>query len=426
MTFPKFFAARQRFDATCLDDPQGSVRAAVRSLDLTQRVRPGATVAITAGSRGITKIVDVLRACVDCLRDEFRAEPFLIPAMGSHGGATADSQQAVLTGYGITAEACGCPIRSSLDTVIVDRTSDGVPVHLDRHAWEADHILLVNRIKPHTDFHGPIQSGLVKMMLLGLGKYNGARIYHRAIQDLGFPHVTQSVGRRLLEGPRVLGGIALIENAHKQLANIEGVAAQDIFEREPALLREATQRMAQLPVPEADLLLIDRIGKNVSGTGMDTNVVGRKWHDHGAAEDEWPKINKIAVRGLTPETHGNATGIGIAEFCLQRVVQRMDRRATAINCLTSGHVTAGMLPLCFDTDQQLLEAALQTIGMRDPEQARVLWIHDTNELQTLACSQAYWDHVASREDVEIRSPCQALPIDAAGMLSELRTWLATL
>ncbi|HEY2839374.1 MAG TPA: lactate racemase domain-containing protein, partial [Pirellulales bacterium] len=307
--YPKLFRLRQKFEAPRVVDIAGTVRSELSRLSLSQRVKPGQSVAITAGSRGIANISTVIKAAVEHFQS-LGAKPFIVPAMGSHGGGTAAAQRGIIEGYGITEEFCGCPIRSSMETVIVCQTDEGFPVHFDKHAFGADHVLVVGRVKPHTDFVGEIESGLMKMMLIGLGKHEGAKIYHRAIQNYSFGQILRSVGSRVLEHCRIVAGLAIIENAYDETAKIAAVGSHEFEPREKELLVLARQWLARLPFRVADILFIDEIGKNISGAGMDTNVVGRKFQMHAPAPDEYPKVKRIAVRGLTPETHGNASGIG--------------------------------------------------------------------------------------------------------------------
>jgi hypothetical protein len=293
-------------------------------------------------------------------------------------------------------------------------------VHFDRHAFEADHVVVCGRVKPHTGFVGDVESGLMKMMLIGLGKHHGATIYHRAIRDFSFGQIVRSVAREVLSKCRIVAGVAIVENGYDETAEIAAVAPHEFESRERQLLLHARQWMPRLPFRDAHLLLIDEIGKNVSGTGMDTNVVGRKYFDHYPREDEYPKIRHIIVRGLTSQTHGNATGIGMAEFCLSRVIQEMDAHITRMNSLTGGHATAAMLPLDYASDREVLEAALPLIGLTEPQNARLMWIRNTLEVAELACSMAYWGEAQSRDDLEILAgPCP-LPIDAHGMLPDVQ------
>jgi hypothetical protein len=342
--YPQLFRLRQQFEGPVVDDVAGEVEQQLASLALAEKIQPGQSVAITAGSRGIANIQIIIRGICQHLK-ALGAEPFIVPAMGSHGGGTAAGQQQIIESYGITEEFCGCPIRASMETVVVCRVEEGFPVHFDQLASEADHVFVCGRVKPHTGFHGDIESGLMKMMLIGLGKHAGALIYHRAIMNYSFGQIVRSVAREVLAKCRIVGGLAIVENAYDETAKLAGVAPENFEEEEKGLLVLAKQWMPRLPFDQVDVLTIDEIGKNISGSGLDTNVVGRKYLDHRAADEEYPKVKKIIVRGLTAETHGNAAGIGLAEFCLSRVVEQMNVQATRVNCLTGGHPTGAMIPL---------------------------------------------------------------------------------
>lgn len=400
MQFPQVFRLRQRFTGPVESDVPGAVRRELAKLPLAERVRPGERVAITAGSRGIANIAIILREAVRFFR-ELGASPYLVPAMGSHGGANVAGQLEVLRTFGITAEFCECPILASMETVVVCQSPEGVDVHFDRHAFEADHVLVCGRIKAHTDFTGEIQSGLMKMMLIGLGKHRGASIYHRAFQDYSFDQIARSVSATVIDQCRILGALAILENGYEQTALLEAVPAMQIGSREPQLLQLANQWLARLPFQRIDVLVVDEIGKNLSGTGLDTNVVGRKINEHEAQEDEWPKIKKIVVRSLTHETHGNATGIGIADFTTQRVIDQMDYAAMRVNCVTSGRTAVGMIPLHYPTDREAIQAALSTVGLVPPERSRLVHIPNTLHLQEMDCSIAFWDEVRNRPELEI-------------------------
>jgi hypothetical protein len=419
---PQFFRVRQLFHAPRLDDIPGEVQAQLTKLDLGRRIKPGQSVAVTAGSRGIANIHVITRAVVRHLLG-LGAKPFIVPSMGSHAGGTAEGQRALIEAYGVTEEYCGCPIRSSMETVVVCDTAEGFPVHFDKHAYGADHVVVVGRVKPHTNFVGDIESGLMKMMLIGLGKHEGAKIYHRAIMDYSFGQIVRSVGREVLERCRIAAGVGIVENGYDETALIEAVAPAEFEEREKLLLRQAKQLMPKLPFERVDILIIDEIGKNISGSGMDTNVVGRKYNDHAATETETPKIKRIFVRGLTHETHGNATGIGMSEFCLTRVVEAMDRKITTINCLTGGHATAAMVPIHFDTDAEVLDAALDNIGLTTPAQAKMLWAQNTLQVGTIECSAAYLNEARERKDLEIASDLRPLPMGTGGMLPDFAGWV---
>jgi hypothetical protein len=303
-----------------------------------------------------------------------------------------------------------------METVEVCRTAEGFPVRFDRHAFEADHVLVAGRVKPHTDFAGQIESGLMKMMLIGLGNHDGAKIYHRAIQDYNFDQIVHSVAERVLAECRIVAGLAIVENGYDETARIEAIEPGAIVAREKELLVEAKRLLPRLPFPRVDLLVIDRIGKDISGTGMDTNVVGRKFNEHEALEHEWPKVRRIAVRDLSPGARGNATGIGVAEFCTARLVAATDWRKTRLNCITSGRIAVGMAPFDYATDEAMIVAALGTVGLVEPADARLLWIRDTLRVEQVECSSAYWGEAHGRDDLEVLSEPRPLPFDAAGDL----------
>lgn len=413
--FPLVFRVRQKFERPRVADIPATVEQQLARLRLGEKIGRGQRVAVTAGSRGIANIHLVTKAVVEHLQ-RLGAEPFIVPAMGSHGGGTAEGQRAIVEGYGMTEAFLGCPIRATMETVVVCRTAEGVPVHFDRFAYEADHVLVCGRIKPHTNFVGDIESGLMKMMLIGLGKHEGAKIYHRAIIDYSFGQIVRSVAQQVLERCRIVAGVGIVENGYDETAEIAAVAPQDFEVREKELLQLARRWMPKLPFDLVDVLVVDQIGKNISGAGLDTNVVGRKFNDHKAADDEYPKVKRIVVRGLTEETHGNAAGIGMAEFCTTRAVEQADWKITKINCLTGGHPTGAAIPAHYETDREVLAHALSTVGLVEPPEARVLWIRDTLHLAEVECSAAYLSQARERADLEILTPLRPLPFDAEGNL----------
>jgi hypothetical protein len=384
---------RQEFERPRVENVAAAVRAALERLDLGKTIRPGHTVALTAGSRGIANIALVLKATASFLKD-LGARPFLVPAMGSHGGGTAEGQRQVIESYGITEAFVGAPIRASMEVVPLGTTAEGFPVVLDKHAAGADHIGVVGRVKPHTGYHGPVESGLLKMMMIGLGKHAGALAYHRILLEKPYDLVVRSVSRTVRAKAPIAFGLAVVENAYDETALVEGVRPAEFEPREEELLGLARRWLARLPWARADLLIVDEIGKNISGSGMDTNVVGRKraFRQQPAAAGQ-PEMRLIFVRGLTDKTHGNATGIGLADFTTTRLVRAMNYRATVINCLTAGYPEGASLPVHFDTDREVLDAALAIIGTRAAVDARVMRIRNTLDL----------------EQVEVSEPCLAEP-----------------
>ena len=413
--YPQMFRVRQQFEAQRVDNIPATVEAELRRLNLSQKIKRDSNVAVTAGSRGIANIHIVIKGVVDHLK-ALGAKPFIVPAMGSHGGGTAEGQRAIVEGYGMTEAFLGCPIRATMETVIVCETPEGIPVHFDRFAYEADHVVVVGRVKPHTNFVGDIESGLMKMMLIGLGKHAGAKIYHRAITDFSFTQILKSVAGQVLARCRIAAGVGIVENGYDETAKIQAVAPEEFEPREKELLVLAKKWMPKLPFDRADILIVDQIGKNISGAGLDSNVVGRKFIDHRAADHEWPKIKKIWVRGLTEETHGNAAGVGMAEFCSQKVVEQIDQKITKINCITGGHSTGAMLPVSYETEREVYDTALQSIGMVTPPRAKVQWIRNTLHVAEVECSTPYWEEAQSRKDLEILTDPREVEFDVHGNL----------
>ena len=418
MNLPQAYRIRQHFPATRLKDVGAAVTAALSKLNLGEVIKPGDSVAVPVGSRGIANIALIIKSTVDYLKS-LGAEPFIVPAMGSHGGGTAEGQAQVIASYGVTEAAMGVEIRSSMETVIVDQTPHGIPVHFDKNAYAADHVLVCGRVKPHTRFVGDIESGLHKMMLIGLGKHAGAKIYHRAIEDHSFEEIIKAVAASVLKKCSVIGGLAIVENSYDETGMIEAVAPENFYEREKELLEIARQWLPRLPFPKIDLLIVDRIGKNISGSGMDACVVGRKFNDHAATERDVVACKRIMIRGLTEETHGNACGIGLAEFTNERTVAGVDWQSTRINTITGSHPTAGMVPLVYPNDREAIEAALQTVGLVEPETSGIVQIYDTLELSEVVVSETYLEEINSRDDLDIISGPFDLPFDAEGNLASV-------
>ena len=308
-----------------------------------------------------------------------------------------------------------------METEIVGYTNSGLPIHFDVHALQTQRLILINRVKPHTNFSGRYQSGLLKMMMIGLGKRNGAEVYHRATHTFSFDRLIEEIVPKLLQVRPVSIGLAVIENALEQTYSVEAVEAEQLLQREPELLEKAGSLMPRLPFDQADLLIIDQIGKNISGTGMDTNIIGRKQNDKVAGEDEYPKLRHIYVRGLTDATHGNAAGIGLAEFCRSQILEQIDYEATRINSLTAGHVVAAAIPMHFDSDRQVLEAAAMQAGLATIEQLKWMWIKDTLHLTDVLCSEAFYEDAIRREDLDLLGEPEAIQFDEQGQLIEMFT-----
>ncbi|RMF93461.1 MAG: [Fe-S]-binding protein [Nitrospinota bacterium] len=414
MLFPKMLRIKQKFPAPVVSDIPGTVKQELARINLPSRIRPGDSVALTAGSRGIANIATVMKATAEFLLD-MGAKPFIIPAMGSHGGGTAEGQLDVLRHYGITEQTMGVPLRATMEVVQIGETPDHIPVFLDKYASEADHIGVINRIKPHTDFNGEIESGLFKMMAIGLGKHHGAIHYHKANIEYGYYHVILTVGREVLKQAPVAFGLGILENGYDETAKIVAVLPEEMEAVEKALQAEAKRLLARLPFEFAHLLIVDEMGKNISGTGMDTNVIGRIMN-LTEKPPEKPRIIRIYVRDLTPETYGNATGVGLADFVSQRLAEKIDRKPTYINCLTGVSPESARIPMILETDREALEAALSTVGMVKPEESKILWIKNTLVLGELEVSEAYLEEVQAREDLEIVREPTALEFDQSGNL----------
>ncbi len=420
MSYPEMYAIRQRFAREREADVCSAVRRELHRVLRPQSIRRAESVAITAGSRGIRQIDAILRAAVDTMR-ELGAQPFIFPAMGSHGGASAEGQASVLAHYGITEATMGCPILSSMETVQIAASAQGFPIFIDKHAFNADHVLVVNRVKAHTEFKGEIESGLVKMMLIGMGKQEGARIYHRAFADYGFGRLAESLAPVVVEKAKVLCGLAIVENAYDETALIQGLAPEEIVASEQGLLRKAKELAPKLPFDEVDVLIVDAMGKDISGSGMDTNVLGR-FYNIVASEPRKPRIKRIYVRELTEDSLGNATGIGLADYAHRRLIDRIDPRATSINCLIAGNPEKGRVPIACESDREGLDFALGTIGLTPPQEARVIRIHDTLHLTRVDISNSLFREAQGRSDLEtLAGPLPLLPdggSDLAPMIPE--------
>jgi len=412
--YPEFFPVRQNFEQHALADIPAAINATVQQSPMVQ-IQAGQRVAIAVGSRGIANLKAIVASVIQQVSDR-GGQPVIVPAMGSHGGATADGQAAVLASYGITADQMGCPVEASMETVLIGTTSDGLDVHFDRVASEADHVVVVNRIKPHTRLAGRYESGLIKMLMIGLGKHRGAYLYHQVFPE--YDHrlelLAPEIVSMILESVSIIAGIAIVEDAYENTSHIEAVASADFLRREPELLELARSRMPRLPFDHADLLIVDQIGKEISGCGMDTNVIGRKTNDRSAAPDELPKIRQIYVRSLTEKTAGNGCGVGIAEYGHRKMVNAINEEVTRINCVTSAHVTAGAIPITFDSDREVLDAVVSQIPADRRSELNWLWIRDTLQLSEIACSRSYWEVASERSDLELLAEPAPLRFDSSG------------
>lgn len=420
MELPLVANVKQTVSAPWIEDLEVEVGRRISSLIQKNRQGiEGKNIAITAGSRGIDRIPIILGTIVHHLKSA-GARPFLIPAMGSHGGADAGGQKEVLASIGVTEEAVGAPVISSLDTVQVGVTPSGIPVFADKLAARADGVILVNRIKPHTEFKGEIESGLIKMAAIGLGKYRGATVIHNFALRRGYERaITEAAGVVLAKLP-VLFGLAVIENCYDRVAVVEAVPKQDMFEQEKKLLLKARSLMMSLPFKNIDVLVVDEIGKNISGTGMDTNIIGRVMV-YGQKEPEIPDIIRIVALDFTPGAHGNATGIGLADFTTEKLIGKIDRESTVVNCIAACTPEKARLPIALTTDLEAVQCALRTVGLESTVDARLVHIKNTLDLRIMEVSEALLPEVHGNNRLSVLEKPRPLAFTGEGGLLPVST-----
>lgn len=406
----------QRHDALRLENPAARVREETARLLSQAALPPGARVAITAGSRGIRDIADIYRVIVSAVR-EAECEPFLFSSMGSHGRGTAEGQREVLESLGVTEEFVGAPVICSERVRLVGETQGplpGLPVYVAEEAAEADAVLPVNRVKPHTSFHGPQESGLMKMLAVGAGRAEGASMVHR----LGWENMVdaiRSIGSVVLERLPVVGGIAVVQNGREEPAVVRGVAAEKMPEEEAGLLELARGYLPRLPADDLDVLIVREMGKDYSGTGMDTNVIGRLRLE-GLPEPDSPQIRYLGVLDLSEASHGNATGVGLADFTTRRLAREIDPEATYLNCLTSGGPIRAAVPMTLEDDRTLLDAVWKALKPLRDSEVRMMVIEDTLHLERLWVSEALLREVSALEDVDVAGELNPLQFDELGRM----------
>lgn len=413
MNMEKLLPVRQRLPNRKLNDIPGAVHRELTSCAFASPLKPGSRIAIGVGSRGISNLAEIVRSVVDFFRAS-AVDPFLFPAMGSHGAATAAGQAMVLAHYGIDEASMGCPVVSSFDVVSLGRTREGIETFAGKDAWESDGIFLINRVKWHTSFAGSIESGVSKMIALGLGKIEGARTCHGHARSLGMEAVIRSVTAHLLASGKILGGLAVLEDAHHNTGQITALPADGLIEREAELLRLAKSWMARIPVPSLDILIVDEIGKNISGTGMDFKVVNRGAHGQYNPWPDTPQVQRIFIRSLSDLSYGNAVGIGLADVIHDRVLEKVDVNAGRINAMTSGSLAAVRTPLHFPSDRDCIELLMATVGKFDAAEITMGWIRNTLELEKLALSQNLAEEIGKNPMLEIAGPPFDLEFDAQG------------
>ncbi|GBD35998.1 hypothetical protein HRbin36_01115 [bacterium HR36] len=421
-SFPPVYRLVQHWEQPEIGDVAGAVREAILSSRLRYRLHPGARVALAVGSRGIHRIAEMVASAVNTLR-ELGAQPFIVAAMGSHGGATPQGQRELLASYGVTESAMGVPIRTEMEVVEIGRNSWGEPVYWDRNAYQADAVVTLSRIKPHTDFRGRYESGVVKMLVVGLGKRLGAETHHkygvRGLRDL----IPESA-KVILGRTRFALGLAILENAREHTARVVALEPEEVLEREPVLLEEARRLMPRIPFAQLDLLIVGELGKNYSGTGMDVNVLGRQLVE-GERDTLDPTITRICVLDISPESHGNAVGVGLADLTTQRLLEKMDQRVTEVNALTSCFLLRTKIPHALPNDRECLLMGLRTCWQPQLERVRLAIIPNTLQLQTLYITAPLAEEARRRVQthdlpdgvrLEVADTPIPLPFDADGNL----------
>jgi hypothetical protein len=408
---PGMIQVLQAFERPRIVDVEVELIRKLRASGVLAQVKPGQKIAVTAGSRGIASLPLMLKALVSEIK-QVGGAPFLFPAMGSHGGATAEGQRDMLIGMGITEECVGAPIRSTMETVEIGRSDNGFPVHLDAFAHQADGIVVVNRIKPHVGFRGKCESGLMKMIVIGMGKQKGADICH----ELGFGKMAEnilSMGCVALAQTNIVCGVGILENAYHETAGLEVVKREEIPVREAELLEEAWRLYPRIYFDQLDVLIIDEIGKDISGTGFDTNVVGRY---HTPFASGGPSITRIAVLNITDRSHGNANGLGILDFTTRRAFDKFSFENTYPNSLTSTVPTSVKIPMVLKNDRQAIQAAVKTCNILDKTAVRLVRIKNTVTLDEIAVSENLLPEVEANSKLKARGKPYNLAFDVKGNL----------
>ncbi len=415
MIFPRFVLAEQDFPNRPITNIPDYIRQELASSDFVKRVPKGGRVAIGVGSRGISNVATIVKSVVEFWKSH-GFEPFIFPAMGSHGAATAEGQSDVLAHYGIHEATMGVPVRSSLEVVSLGHTPEGIETFLDKNASEADAIFLVARVKWHTDFSGKIESGLFKMMAIGLGKFAGARQYHTFAYRMGLEQMIRSVGAKVFQSGKVLGGLAIQEGAHHETAGLTAVSSAQglagMISQEEKLLAEVKSWMAKLPAPDTDILIVDEIGKNISGAGMDTKVINRSVNGHYNPFAEMPLVRRIYARALSELTYHSGVGLGMADVVTDRLVNDIDWKPTYINSLTASTPACIRTPIHYSNDREALSAIAPTVGKTDLSQVTYCRIRNTLELIHLAVSENLIPELA--KNVKVVSEPFELTFDSSG------------
>ncbi len=418
---PKVVRIRQTIQSDPLADIEGAVSQGVAAIDVVSRARPGATVAVGCSSRGIANYGEIVSQTVEALKAA-GLKPFLFPAMGSHGAATAEGQRKVLEHHGISPADLDVTIQSSLEIDEIGRLEDlGIPVLIDRHANAADHIVLINRIKSHTEFTHSFESGLLKMMAIGMGKEEGATLYHKAFMVYGYAKVIRAIADTVLASGKILFGVGIVEDGRAQTARIGVLPAETLIEGEEALLRQSKVYEPRLPLEDVDILLIDEMGKDISGSGFDTKVVGRINMPLVTDDPETPRVKRIVVCDLTPASAGNADGVGSADFITRRLYDKIDIKALYVNCIAGSEPEHARIPMVMETAREATETAANSVGLIAPDALKLVRIPNTLHLEDLDVSTACLSELASRSDITALSEPGDLDFGDDGELRRFKT-----
>lgn len=395
---PRMIKVQQIFPDEKINNISMVVRQEINRDEICAKIMPGAKIALLVGSRGIANLSHVMKAIVENIK-RLGGDPFIIPAMGSHGGGIAKEQESILSEYGITETLVGAPILTSMETVMIAMTNEGIPIYIDKIASQADIIIPIARIKTHTDFDAPIESGLCKMLAIGLGKHTGCSRLHQEGFDR-FPILIPEVAKCIIEKVNIGFGIALIENAHDNLHTIKALTGDKFLTEEPKLLALSKSLMPRLNFEDIDVLILEQIGKDISGAGVDPNIIGKmsKGRTQGFIG---PNIKRIVVLGLSEGTHGNATGIGVADFITRNAFNKIDSISTFSNCIAAGSPEDGKIPIVLETEEEAILAAIQTCTRIDVNAARVVRIKDSLHLVDIEVSETLVDYCRKNKNIKI-------------------------
>lgn len=408
---PRMALVRQNFPRPRVENVPERVRELILDEKFASTIQPGMRIAITCGSRGIANIASIIREVCTCVK-ELGATPFIVPSMGSHGGATAEGQRQIIESYGVTEEFCGAQILSDVHVVKIGQTEDGRDVFIDQNAANADGIIVVGRIKPHTDFRGAYESGIMKMMVIGLGKQHGAEVFHAD----GPKHMAKNIpmfGKSIIKNANILFALGILENAYDETARIEAMLRTEIEQKEPPLLEEAKRLMPQSYIQDVDLLIVDQVGKDISGDGMDPNITGRFCNPYVSGGMH---AKKMTVLDLSPDSHGQMVGIGYGDTTTMRCFEKCDLEASYPNALTSTTFTPFRIPLILPSDREAIGACLKYCGDNDPDRPRVIRIHDTLHMGEIWVSEALIPEVEAHPYLELLTQPEPMPFDEQGNL----------